>query len=351
MITSEELNNYFNNLVKNNKYGSHKSLTSCYIIVKNEKSQEYCLDKELLKYVNTMIEINFKEKEKFSEKIKENDIMKDFYNDEDIIKNLNQFDNALFDMFDIISEESTDKELKSILKLFNLNYIIPQKISLYNRIEEIINENKSITSAKFDDTEIQLNTKKINQTNKTSKVIMVPNDENNYLKQKINNLKDRNDYLLNENEELKMKLSNDQNEIVLKNSNIKINRLNLPKNNTYYPKINSKNYISCRDEKHFRNKTVGDENSIFNMLNQKSKSNSQHCHTNRNPLVNLNLNQINKGTNNNNNNSNQNLLNETNNGKNIGAGNKTNSFMDYNGEEFTNSKIDLFSINGNNNIS
>ena len=32
------------------------------------------------------------------------------------------------------------------------------------------------------------------------------------------------------------------------------------------------------------------------------------------------------------------------------AGNKTNSFMDYNGEELTNSKIDLFSVNGNNNI-
>ena len=347
MITSEELNNYFNNLVKNNKYASRKSLTSCYIIVKNEKYQEYCLDKELIKYVNTMIEINFKEKEKLSEESKENDIMKDSNNDDDIIKNLNQFDNALLDMFNIISDNNVDQELKSILKMFNLNYIIPQKISLYNRIEEIINENKSITSAKFDDTDIQLNINKINQTNKASKVIMVPNDENNYLKQKINNLKDRNDYLLNENEELKMKLSNDNNEITLKNSNIKINKLNLPKNNTYYPKINSKNYISCRDEKHFRNKTVGDENSIFNMLNQKSNSNSQHCHTNRNPLINLNLNQINKG---NNNNSNQNLLNETNNGKNTGAGNKTNSFIDYNGEEFTNSKVDLFSINGNNNI-
>ena len=184
---------------------------------------------------------------------------------------------------------------------------------------------------------------------------MEPNDENDFLKQQINNLKERNEYLLKENNELKMKLPKNNNEITLKNSTIKINRLNIPKSDTYNSSsnsnLNSKNYISSRDEVYFKNKTIGDENSIFNMLNQKSnRNNSPHCHTNRNPLNTLNLNKLNKGNINNSNNSNQNLLNDTNNGKSNNIGNKTNSFMDYNGEEFTNSKVDLFSVNGNNNI-
>ena len=99
---------------------------------------------------------------------------------------------------------------------------------------------------------------------------LVPNDENDYLKQQINNLKERNEYLLKENNELKKNLPQDKNEITLKNSKIKINKLNLPKSDTYHssgnPNINSKNYISSREQQHYRNKTVGDENSIFNLL-------------------------------------------------------------------------------------
>ena len=222
-------------------------------------------------------------------------------------------------------------------------------------MDEIIKENKNNEKSKLDETESQLNINQINNSNNNnnnqSKIIMVPNDENDYLKQQINNLKERNEYLLKENNELKKNLPNDKNEIILKNSKIKINKLNIPKSNTYNSSgnsnLNSKNYISSREQQHFRNKTVGDENSIFNMLNQKSNSNAPHCYTNRNPLISLNLNKLNKG--NSNNNSNNNLLNETNNGKSNNAGNKTNS-VDYNGEEFTNSKMDLFSINGNNNI-
>ena len=63
MINNEELNNYFKNLIKNIQ-DSRKSISSCCIIIKNDKSQEYCLDKQLLKYVNTMIKIDKNENDK-----------------------------------------------------------------------------------------------------------------------------------------------------------------------------------------------------------------------------------------------------------------------------------------------
>ena len=350
LITNEELNNYFNNLAKSNANSSRKSTTSCCIVIKNEKSQEYCLDKQLIKYVNTMIELNFKENEKQTNEIKENDkAEKDEINYEEIIKNLNQLDNAISDLIFLIINSNPDKELKNILQMFNSKYISQEKKNLYKKLEEIINNSKNNINSKIEDTEIQLNINEINQSNNNkSKIIMVPKDENDYLKQQIDNLTERNEHLLNENTELKRKLSSSKNKIDLKNSNIKINKLNIPKNNFNIPApINSKNYKSSRDEQRFRNKTAIDENSIFNMLNQKNNLNTPHCNTNRNPLISLNLSKLNKA---NTSRSNPNLLNDTNIGKNNMAGNKTNSFMDYNGEELTNSKIDLFSVNGNNNI-
>ena len=352
MITKEELNNYFNNLAKNNTIGSRKSSTGYCITIKNGNSQEYILDKQLIKYVNTMIELNFKENEKQLNVNKEREIYsaikeKDNFDDEQIIKNLNKFDIAISDLIDLIINTNSDKELKNILKMFNSNYILYQKKILYNKIEEKINQNKNNNFSKIDETEIQLNINEINQSNNSkSKIVIVPKDENDYLKQQIDNLKERIDNLLNENEELKRKLSLSTNKIDLKNSNIKINKLNIPKNNFYIPPpINSKNYKSSRDEQRFRNKTPDNENSIFNMLNQKNHVNPPHCNTNRNPLISLNISKLNIA---NTSRSNPNLLNDNN--KNSSRGNKTNSFMDYNGEELTNSKLDLFSVNGNKNI-
>ena len=352
MITKEELNNYFNNLAKNNTIGSRKSSTGYCITIKNGNSQEYILDKQLIKYVNTMIELNFKENEKQLNVNKEREIYsaikeKDNFDDEQIIKNLNKFDNATSDLIDLIINTNSDKELKNILKMFNSNYILYQKKILYNKIEEKINQNKNNNFSKIDETEIQLNINEINQSNNSkSKIVIVPKDENDYLKQQIDNLKERIDNLLNENEELKRKLSLSTNKIDLKNSNIKINKLNIPKNNFYIPPpINSKNYKSSRDEQRFRNKTPDNENSIFNMLNQKNHVNPPHCNTNRNPLISLNISKLNIA---NTSRSNPNLLNDNN--KNSSRGNKTNSFLDYNGEELTNSKLDLFSVNGNKNI-
>ena len=153
---------------------------------------------------------------------------------------------------------------------------------------------------------------------------------------------------MQENKDLKDKISKGKSEIILKNGTV-MNKLNIPKTSTYNSSsnsnlnLNSKNYISSREPQHFRNKTVADENSIFNMLNQKNNSNNIHCNTHRNPLVNQ-LNRIN-------NKSNPNLLNETNNnnGKMTSRGNKSNSFYDYNVEELTVSKSDLFSVNEKNN--
>ena len=355
MINNEELNNYFKNLIKNIQ-DSRKSISSCCIIIKNDKSQEYCLDKQLLKYVNTMIKIDKNENDKkIIEKENDENIINSTEEEsyEVIIEKLEKLDNAISDIFDLFINTNLDKELKNLIKMFNSNYILPQKKYLYDKLSEIIKESKNNEFLGLEESESQLNINQINNIN--NKIIMEPNDENDFLKQQINNLKERNEYLLKENNELKMKLPKNNNEITLKNSTIKINRLNIPKSDTYNSSsnsnLNSKNYISSRDEVYFKNKTIGDENSIFNMLNQKSnRNNSPHCHTNRNPLNTLNLNKLNKGNINNSNNSNQNLLNDTNNGKSNNIGNKTNSFMDYNGEEFTNSKVDLFSVNGNNNI-
>jgi hypothetical protein len=232
LITNEELNNYFNNLSKNNANSSRKSTAGCCIVIKNEKSQEYCLDKQLIKYVNTMIELDLKENEKQINEIKENDKIetqkeKDETNYEKIIKNLNQLDNAISDLIDLIINSSLDKELKNILQMFNSKYISQEKKILYKKLAEIINKNKKNPNSKNEDTEIQLNINEINQSNNSkSKIVMVPKDENDYLKQQIDNLTERNEHLLSENAELKRKLSSSKNKIDLKNSNIKMNKLN-----------------------------------------------------------------------------------------------------------------------------
>ena len=356
MINYEELNNYFKNITKNLP-DSRKSITSCCIIIKSDKSQEYCLDKQLLKYVNAMIKIDSKtgnntKKNENSDKAENEKIIinKEEETYEYIIENLTKLDNAISDIFDLFINMNLEKEIKILLKMYNSNYIQQEKKSLYEKLSEIIKERKNSENFRLDETESQLNINQINDDN-NNKIIMEQNEENDYLKQQINNLKERNEYLLKENNELKKNLPENKNEITLKNSTIKINRLNIPKSDAYNSSpnsnLNSKNYISSRDEVYFKNKRKGDENSIFNMLNQRSNSNhSPHCHTNRNPLNTLNLNKLNKV---NTASFNINLLNDTNNGKSNNIGNKTNSFMDYNGEEFTNSKIDLFSVNGNNN--
>ena len=349
MVTDEELDNYFNNLVKSNGYVLRKSITSCYIIIKTEKSKEYCIDKELLISVNSSLLNKLKDIVKKLEDNQENDniIPQEKIDNDKIIEELKKFDNASLDMFQLIMDNNAEKELKNLIKIFNFNYVVRLKNNLYTQLEEIINENKNNSIKKIDETETQLKIDQVNNSNNQSNLMLEPDNENNYLKQQISNLKESIEYLKNENEELKMKLSKDNKEITLKNSKIKINKLNIPKNNNFFQSsaINSKNYISCRDEKHFRNNTLGEGNNIFNLLNLKNNGNLEHCHTNRNPLNNLNLNKLNR-----NNNSNPNLLNDTYNGKTSYTGNKTNSFMDYNGEEFTNSKIDLFSINENKNI-
>lgn len=141
MINNEELNNYFNNLVKNHTYGSRKSITSFCIIIKNDKSQQYCIDKELFIYVNTMLKINVDSKTKVENENKlndNNDINKIEINHEQIIKRLKILDDALSDIFEIITDTNADLELKNLLKIFNSTYIIQQKNYLYFKLDQII---------------------------------------------------------------------------------------------------------------------------------------------------------------------------------------------------------------------
>ena len=350
MINSEELNSYFNNLSKN-KYSSRKSVNSYNIIIKYENNQEYCLDKELITYVNTMVVMKLnskiKEEDKNGKKDDDNNILKNIDNNdnEKIIEKLTEIDFAISDMFNIIiNNNNSNIELEKIFIMFNSNYLIPKKNYLYNKLQKIINETKhKLDTNKSDETESQININEINISN--NKLNIVKENDNYYLKQQIENLKERNDNLLKENKDLKAKLSKEKKEIILKNGK-KMNKLDISKTKIYNsssnsnPNLNSKNYISSRYPEHIRNKTVGDENNIYIMLNQKNNSNNDGCNTYRNPIIN----HISRC-----NNSNPNISNDTNNGKTI-RGNKSSSFYEYNVEELTNSKIDLFSIGGNNNV-
>ena len=211
MINYEELNNYFKNITKNLP-DSRKSITSCCIIIKSDKSQEYCLDKQLLKYVNAMIKIDSKtgndtKKNENSDKPENEKIIinKEEETYEYIIENLTKLDNAISDIFDLFINMNLEKEIKILLKMYNSNYIQQEKKSLYEKLSEIIKERKNSENFRLDETESQLNINQINDDN-NNKIIMEQNEENDYLKQQINNLKERNEYLLKENNELKKNL-------------------------------------------------------------------------------------------------------------------------------------------------
>ena len=125
MINNEELNNYFKNLIKNIQ-DSRKSISSCCIIIKNDKSQEYCLDKQLLKYVIDMIKIDSKtgnntKKNENTDKAENEKIIinKEEETYEYIIENLTKLDNAIYDIFDLFINMNLEKEIKILLKMYN----------------------------------------------------------------------------------------------------------------------------------------------------------------------------------------------------------------------------------------
>ena len=86
LINKDELNNYFDNLNQNVR----KSNSSNNLIVKNEKEQEFYLDKELINYISAMIEL------KLGTKIKNEENKMDF-NENEEINNTNNTNNITND--------------------------------------------------------------------------------------------------------------------------------------------------------------------------------------------------------------------------------------------------------------
>ena len=335
IINSEELNNYFNNLNKNNTNELRRSMSSNNIVLKNEKKQEYILDKEMINYVSAMIELKLETKIRNDEIKEENDNGKDDEDNKDknnILDELNLIDKMISDSYEAIINNNKNKDLIIFIKMFNENYIMNKKKILYDKINKIIIENKINGEVK-----------------QKSKFLVVPDDENNYLKQQIDNLKERNDFLQKENGELKEKLS--KNELLKFNNSIKLNKLNLPNNILNI----SNNYLSQRNINHSRYKTEGENNLLNNIINQNLLKNSQNNITNESDLNNVTNSIINNTNTINNSNSinntysiNNTNTNGSNNGKNALQFSKTgtSSFLDLNYEEMTN--LDIFSVVGNN---
>ena len=396
LIDKEEINNYFNYLKKNVR----KSESINNIVIKNEKKQEICLDKELINYVGAMIKLKLENKikkdsgnieeenEENSEIIKEennkiNEKEKDINNEKNgneigydkILEELNKLDIMISDSYEAISNFNKNKDLINLISSFNENYIMNNKKVFYDRINQLILDNKKYLEKKNkkEDSEKKINNNENNQNLSRSKILIVPDDENDYLRQQNENLKERNEYLQKENAELRENISKSINDISSNNNKIIINKINLPNNIQNNQNIN---LYSNRKQNHFRNKTAGDENILLNnIINQNNLKNNLNNNMinnlNNNSNINNSLNNTNTNNTNNQNNtintnfgnnsilitesdqniSNSNINNTINNtNKNILQFNKTNtnSFYDYNLEEIANSHSEMFSIIGNN---
>ena len=359
MISKEELNNYFNNLNKNNTNNMRRSISSNNLILKNEKKQEYSLDKELINYVSAMIELKLESKIKSDNNenndiINENDSNKNIDNEdikekenneiknENILEQFFKLDIIISDCYEAIINNNSNKDLMNLIKIFNENYVRAKKKILYDNIKNIILNNKKnleIINDMKEKLESKNNINESQNINK-SKFLVEPNDENNYLKQQIENLKERNEYLQKENSELKENISKNFNEISLKNNKIKISKLNLSNNAL----SNNINFLTQRNIKHNRYKTVGDDNLLNNIINQNNLKNSNtltgHNLTNESDSNINNSNNINNYSNN---------INNISNIKSVLQYNKTgtNSFLDFNIDEITNSRLDIFSEENN----
>ena len=244
------------------------------------------------------------------------------------------------DSYEAIANFNKNKDLINLIKMFNENYIMIRKKVSYDKINKLILENKNYLEQKQKRVE-----SKINETNTSSvksKILLVPDDENDYLRQQNKNLKERNDYLLKENEELKENISKNFNDISSNNNNIMISKINL---GNIIPSNSNINFYTSRNQKHLRIKTAGDENILYNNIrNQNILKNNLINNNNNNNLMN-NSGLINE--------SEQNITNNNimiNNNKNILPFNKTNtnSFYDCNLDEIVNSHSEMFSIIGNN---
>ena len=391
LIDKEEINNYFNYLKKNVR----RSESINNIVLKNEKKQEICLDKELINYVSATIKLkleteinkdsgNIEEENEDNKEIikeesektnkEENDINeknRSEINYDNILEEFNKLDVMISDSYEAIANFNKNKDLINLISSFNENYIMNNKKVLYDKINQLILENKQFLERKNkkEDSEKKFNINENNQNLSRAKILIVPDDENDYLRQQNQNLKERNEYLQKENAELRENISKNINDISSNNNKTIINKLNLTNNNQNNQNIN---LYSNRKQNHFRNKTAGDENillnNIINQNNLKNNLNNNMINTlNSNSNINNSLNNTNNQNNTINTNignnsiliteSDQNISNSINNNNTINNTNKnilqfnktnTNSFYDCNLEEIANSHSEMFSIIGNN---
>ena len=377
LITYEELNNYLNNLKKNLRKSESISNN---IVLKNDKKQEISLDKELINYVSAMIELKLDSKIKnediknikadneeidsskdlvknngiidkeidnrYNNDVKDNnnkiegkkiifDKEKDEISYDQVLKEFNLIDIMISDCYGTIANLNRNKDLINLIKIYNEHYIMIRKKILYNRINKLILENKIYLEEKQKREESKINEININSN---KKILVDPDDENDYLRQQNKNLKERNDYLLKENQELKENISKNITDVSSSNNNIMINKINF-QNTNIQGNSNNNNFYTFINQKHFRNKTEGDENILLN--NIKNQNILKNNLNNNNNLVNNSGLIIESDQNINSNNTNNKIVipfTKTN----------TNSFNDCNIEEIVNSHSEMFSIIGNN---
>ena len=357
IINNDELNTYFYNLAKNARKSGNSPKA-------NEKKHEFCLDKELINYVSAMIELkidskiktdenedtnqnpinifeNNETKESSKSMIKEVDtkynnkeIEAEFYGD--IIEEFSNLDIIINDCYETIANFNKNNDLIYSIKLFNKNYILKKKKYLYGKLNKFF---KKYLEQKTKIEELETKINEIKHNSQKAKICVVPNDENNYLRQQNENLKERNEYLQKENAELKENLSKNINEI--SKNNMKVSKLNLPNNN--FPNNVNINFYSSRNPNanHLKNRTVGEENNLLNLINQSNQKNSQNNINTANISNSINDSNQNNSNNVNNTSTNKILLQLTK--------TNTNSFLDCNIEDLTNlTNSQLFSIVGNN---
>ena len=371
LINNEDLNNYFNNLDKKIR----KSEGNNNIILKNDQKKEIYLDKELINYICAMIELKLEEKIKSDvnknrisanednnninsisdctqneDKIKlnndntekkeesKNSIMineKD-KNYEQILDEFQIIDTMILDCYETVNNFNQNRDLVNLIKIYNEYYIMNRKKILYDKIKKLILDLEKKDRKKK--SEVKFNINETNQNSIKPKKVVFSEDDNDYLRQLYENLKEKNDYLQKENAELKENLSKNINEIASNNSKIILNKLTLPKNAIGNQNIN---LYSARNQKYFKNKTAGNEvnllNNILNKTTKKSILNNTNLNNNTSSIFESDQTISNINSNNNNNTS-RNILqfNKTN----------TNSFLDL--DEMANSHSEMFSIIGNN---
>ena len=315
-INSSDLETYFKNLSNNNI----------------SSSDTFELNNELVNYVKTMIKIKYNNNNiSINNNANTVNIRRSNINisKDKIISELDKIDNIISDIFKTMVTFSNNKDLLELFQYYYDNIIINEKKNIYN---DLLNNNtnniiKHKKSGSLPDNNLNFQ--------KNNKILLFPNDENDYLKQQIQNLKERNDYLQKKITELTSNSRSKSNKKLIKVKTAKTKLTNLAN-------INHNNSIINKAQ--LRNSSVaGDENFLMkNIINyniMKNFSNTSNNSSNNNLI---NISDYNNRFSDDNNESNNNISNK------MFSNTRSNVTNDLSNEDLTNSRVDLFSINANN---